>query len=51
MQVYMAEPYNSEEDRLESRVGMKGASSAAAVLPDEVPAGNTTFRWAQLAAQ
>lgn len=44
----MAEPYNSEEDRLESngigRGGMKGASSAATMLPDEVPVGNTTFR-------
>ncbi|CAL8466081.1 g5617 [Coccomyxa elongata] len=46
-QVFMAEPYNSEEDRLESngRSGIgKGTASSAAVLPDEVPAGNTTFR-------
>ncbi len=43
----MAEPYNSEEDRLESngRSGIgKGVASNAAILPDEVPAGNTTFR-------
>ena len=46
MQVFPAEPFNAEMDRLEDqgRGGWKGSQVKPALLPKDVDKSNTTFR-------
>ena len=46
-QVFMAEPFNAEVDRLEATGrGLKSSSSAPSVLPSAVQRGDPNFRQA-----
>ncbi len=53
VQVFPADPYNAEFDRIEDqgRGGWKGSQAKPALLPKDVDKSNTTFRCAMLDQQ